>query len=182
MYFEETGKVNTDETLRRALEYATENGINDIIVPTSSGEVGLKAAEIFHGFNLVVVTHAVGFTSPGIQEADPEKIEKVRQKGARVLTTTHALSGAERAVKNRSGTVQVLEIVSDALRVFGQGTKVAIEITLMAADSGLIPLDRDVVALGGSEHGLDTAWRIKPAHANNFFDLRMSELICKPTF
>jgi hypothetical protein len=63
----------------------------------------------------------------------------------------------------------------------GEGTKVCVEITLMAADAGLIPADKDVVAVAGTGKGADTALRIKPANATRFFDLRIREVIAKPS-
>jgi len=63
----------------------------------------------------------------------------------------------------------------------GQGTKVCVEITLMAMDAGLIPPNQDVVAVGGTGSGADTALRIKPANAAKFFDLRIKEVIAKPS-
>lgn len=62
----------------------------------------------------------------------------------------------------------------------GEGTKVCVEITLMAADAGLIPADEDVVAIAGTGNGADTALRIKPANTARFFDLKIKEVIAKP--
>jgi hypothetical protein len=64
--------------------------------------------------------------------------------------------------------------------MLGQGVKVGVEITLMAADAGLIPMDQAIIALGGSGRGIDAAMVIQPAHTNNLFDLYIQELICKP--
>ena len=50
----------------------------------------------------------------------------------------------------------------------------------MAADAGLIPVDRDIVAIGGTGYGADTALRIRPANAAKFFDLKIKEIIAKP--
>jgi hypothetical protein len=66
------------------------------------------------------------------------------------------------------------------LRVFGQGTKVSIEIALMAADAGLIPTQEPCVSIGGTDQGADTAILLIPAHAQNFFDLRVLEILAKP--
>ncbi|MGB6339590.1 MAG: hypothetical protein WBF32_07415, partial [Candidatus Aminicenantaceae bacterium] len=66
------------------------------------------------------------------------------------------------------------------LRVFGQGTKVAIEIALMAADAGLISTLEPCMSIGGTEQGADTAILLIPAHAQNFFDLRVLEILAKP--
>jgi len=67
------------------------------------------------------------------------------------------------------------------LRTFGQGTKVAVEMTLMAADAGLIRTDEEVISIGGTASGVDTALLIKPAHTQDFFDLKVKEVICKPS-
>ena len=66
------------------------------------------------------------------------------------------------------------------LRLFSQGVKVCVEISIMAADAGLIPTDKEVIALGGTAEGVDTAMVLKPAHMGNFFDLRINEIIAMP--
>lgn len=55
-----------------------------------------------------------------------------------------------------------------------------VEITLMAADAGLIPVDKDIVAIAGTGRGADTALRIKPANTARFFDLKIKEILAKP--
>jgi hypothetical protein len=62
----------------------------------------------------------------------------------------------------------------------GEGTKVCVEIALMAADAGLIPVDKDIIAIAGTGKGADTALRIRPANAARFFDLKIREIIAKP--
>jgi hypothetical protein len=64
--------------------------------------------------------------------------------------------------------------------MLGQGTKVCVEIGVMALDAGLIPYDEDVIAVGGSSEGADTAVILKPAHASAIFDTWISEILCKP--
>jgi len=66
------------------------------------------------------------------------------------------------------------------LRTFGQGTKVAVEIAVMAADAGLVRTDEDVISMGGTASGADTALVIQPACSADFFDLKVKEIICKP--
>jgi hypothetical protein len=72
------------------------------------------------------------------------------------------------------------EIIAQTLGVFGQGTKVACEIALMAADAGLIRTDEEVISIGGTGSGADTALVIKPAHTHDFFELKVKEILCKP--
>jgi hypothetical protein len=58
--------------------------------------------------------------------------------------------------------------------------KVCVEIAVMAADAGRIPTDCDVICVGGTGRGADTAVVLRPAHSNSFFDLRVGEILCRP--
>jgi hypothetical protein len=70
--------------------------------------------------------------------------------------------------------------MAQTLRMLGQGFKVCVEISGMALDAGLIPYGEEIVAIGGSAKGADTAVVITPAHSNRFFDTKINEIICKP--
>ena len=155
-------------------------GIRDIIVASTTGETGVLASKLFRGLNIIIVTHHFGFSKPGVQELDEENRRQILANGAKILTTTHALSGAERAIRQKFSTIEPLELIANTLRLFGEGTKVCVEITLMAADAGLIPVDRNVLAVAGSGRGADTALLIKPENSSRFFDLRIKEIIAKP--
>ena len=56
----------------------------------------------------------------------------------------------------------------------------AVEVAVMAADAGLAPTDREIIAVGGTGRGADTALVLRAAHMNSFFDLEIREIICKP--
>lgn len=180
VYFESPGKPNTNGTLKAALERAQALGLRDVVVASTTGATGVAACELFGGFNVVVVTHHAGFREPGVKELLKENEDKIRDLGGTIVTCIHALSGVERAIRQKWKTIQPVEIIADALRIFGEGTKVCVEIVLMAADAGLIPLDKDVVAIAGSGGGADTAFIVKPVHANNIFEMTVREIICKP--
>jgi hypothetical protein len=74
----------------------------------------------------------------------------------------------------------VSRIAASVLRLFSQGVKVAVEVVLMAADAGAIPVDRDVVAVAGTSRGSDTALLLRPANTTSFLDLDIHEIIAKP--
>lgn len=180
LYFDAPGKQNTMETIKAAFERAKNLGIKDIVVASTTGETGVKACELFRGYNVVVVTHHVGFEKPGVSQLLKSNEEKIKSLGGEIFTGIHSLSGVERAIRKKWNTVEPLEIIADALRIFGNGTKVCIEIVLMATDAGLIPIDKHVIAIAGSDSGADTALVISPVHANNFFKMMIREIICKP--
>ena len=122
----------------------------------------------------------MGFRSPGINEFEEENRRRILEMGGRIFTGTHALSAVERSVRRQLSTWLPLELMANTLRIFGEGIKVAVEIAVMAADAGLIPIDGEVIAIGGTGRGADTAVVLKPAHSTNFFDLEIREIICKP--
>jgi hypothetical protein len=103
--------------------------------------------------------------------------------GAVIVEQTHALSGVERSISRRLGGASRVESIAEALRtVISVGTKVCVEISIMAADGGQVPVDgkAEIIAIGGTWNGADTACVILPAHANNFFDLHVLEIVCMP--
>jgi hypothetical protein len=180
VYFKKTGRENTGKTLEVAARRAEELGIQNVVVASTSGETGLMATDIFTLKNLVIVTHSTGFVKPDYQEFLPEIRKKIEEAGAKILTCQHALGGVGRAVRKKLDTYELEEIIAYTLRIFGEGTKVAVEIALMAADAGLIPTREPCISVGGTGRGADTAILMKPAHAQNFFDLRIMEILAKP--
>lgn len=180
VYFAKAGEQNTDALLKEVRKYVKKEGIKDIVIASTTGRTGAKAAKMFKHYNVVVVGHCFGLKEPGKSELQEEYKRAILANGANIFVGTHALSSAERAVRKDFGTILPLELVANVLRRMGEGTKVCVEITLMAADAGLIPIDRDVVAIGGSGRGADTALLLRPANAARFFDLKIRELIAKP--
>jgi hypothetical protein len=180
VYFEKPGKLNTKALLRIVKKYAESTGVKDIVVASTSGETGVAASKLFKGYNLVVVTHFTGFSEPGAQELKEQNRKMILKNGAKLFTGTHALSSVERAIRKVFNTVEPLDLIANTLRLMGEGTKVCVEITLMAADAGLIPVSKDIIAIAGTGHGADTALLIKPANTGRFFDLIVREIIAKP--
>ena len=178
MYFDKPGN-NTVQTLELAFSRGKELGLNEVVLATSKGDTAYKALDIFSGFTITAVTYHCGFKEPFTPVMDPSVRADLEQKGVRVVSATHALSGLERSFLNKfSGTYPVL-VVADTLRLFGQGTKVAVEVAIMAADAGTLT-GNDIVAVGGTARGADAALILKPAHQTGLFDLRIREIVCKP--
>ena len=180
LYFEKAGEQNMKTLLKFVKKYVKREEIENIVVASTTGRTGAEAINVFKNCNVTVITHAYGFKEPGKNELQEAYEKKICSKGGRIFAGTHALSSVERAVRKDFGTIQPLELIANVLRRSGEGTKVCVEITLMAADAGLIPVDRDIVAIGGTGYGADTALRIHPANAARFFDLKIKEVIAKP--
>jgi hypothetical protein len=182
MYWEKPGRENTEETIRLAVEAAQKNGLEDIVVASNEGDTVLEILqqEGARGLNIVCVTHQVGFREPGFDEMGEDTRQKIREQGVKIYTGTHLFSGVERSFRNKWGGIYPPELIANTLRLFGQGVKVCVEISVMALDAGLIPYGKDVMAIGGTGRGADTAVIIRPAHSRDFFGTKIGEIICRP--
>ncbi len=181
-YFENTGRENTEEVLRIVRQRAEELGIKTIVVASTTGDTAVKATEAFSGFKIIAVSHFTGYRGPNTQEFTEENRKIVESKGGVVLTTTHLFSGLSAAMRKKFNTYIIGDIVANTLRIFGEGMKVVCEIAVMAADGGLVRTDEDVIAIGGTGRGADTAVVLRPVNSGGFFDLKVKEILCKPHF
>lgn len=184
-YFDTPGPANTLDAAQFAIGRAKELKIQTIIVASTSG----RTAEIFHEamkgsqLNLVVVTHVVGFSKPGEWEFSKDIARRLSKEGVKIVTGTHTLSGLERALSRspKVGGGSRTEAIAEALRrIVAVGLKVAVECVLIAADQGIIGVEKEVVAVGGTASGADTVCVIRPAHTANFFDLQVREIVAMP--
>jgi uncharacterized protein len=150
------------------------------VVASTRGTAALKALEIFKGYNVVVVPQVWGVEANGTQELPEETAEKIRSMGGKIVYAAHTFSGVNRAIQDKFDTMYPAGIIAQTLRLFGQGMKVAVEISAMAADAGVIGVDQDVIAIAGSSRGSDTAVVIKPTYSHSLFDAIVREIIAKP--
>ena len=181
-YCEGTGPENTEAVLAAAKKRAKELGINHLVVATSHGGTALKAKDVFanSGLSIVAVGICEGYRSNGWCFT-PEELERLEKVGIRPLVASHALGdGVASCFTERSGGKSIEEIVRDTLYRFGQGMKVCVEVVLMAADAGLIPMEREVMAIAGTSEGCDTCIVVKPAYPRTFLDMEIREIVAKP--
>jgi hypothetical protein len=185
LYLDSPGKENTDRVIEAVIERLKRMDIRHVVVASDTGETGKKVLDRLKGakVEVVVVTSHYGFDKEGECAMSPEAENELRSDGAKLVRASHVLSGVERSISKKLGGASRVEMIAETLRaLFGQGLKVAVEITVMAADSGAIPCGPDVqvISIGGTESGADTACVVRPAHANSFFNFRVKEIIALP--
>ena len=151
--FEKPGAINTEVTLKLAIQTAQERGM-DLVVATSKGNTACRAAELCKemGFEhqLVAVTCAYGHRGPNENGVSEETRILLQDQGVKVVTAAHALSGAERGISKVFGGVYPVEI--------------------MAA-----------TVVGGTAGGADTACIITPAYTACLLETKVNEILCKPS-
>ena len=181
--FKEKGKINTEETLRLALDKAEELG-TAIVTSSNTGSTAEALMKLRRERNssvpIVIVTAVYGMKEPGKNQFPEEKRKELEAEGAIFVTAAHALSGAERAFSNRFQGQGPIEIMAHTLRMLSQGVKVGVECSTMALDAGVIEYGNPVVAVGGTGMGADTAIVLTPAYTHCILDTKIHEILCKP--
>ena len=126
LYFNEPGPRDTGQVLECVRRRAQELNIKWVLVASVSGDTALRARQILAPeTNIIAVSHVTGFVKPNHQEMSPDVRQQLIAKGISVLTAPHAFGGVGRGIRKQLGAYQVDEIVAYTLRIFGQGTKVA---------------------------------------------------------
>jgi hypothetical protein len=184
-YFNRAGIENTEKVIEIVYERLKEGDIKSVVVASSGGSTGLKfARKMARETNLVVVSSHPGSSKPGVWNFDLNILKELESMGCKVVRQSHILSGLERSISAKFSGISRAEFLAESLRcLFGVGMKVAVECTIMAADSGVIPIEK-TIAVGGTAtergKGSDCAIVVWPSHCNNFFDFRVLEILAKP--
>ena len=171
-----------DATLQIAKERALALGITQIVVASSHGHTAREAQALFAPKRIKVVAiyiphshQSKGWVMSAEEKAGLEKLDVI------VHTGVTALGGdVGSAFSTKHGGYTPEQIVCDTLYRFAQGMKVAVECLLMAAEAGLLDMDHEVVAIGGTGEGADTAIVCKPAYPQTFHKLEVREVLAKP--
>nr|WP_295001578.1 pyruvate kinase alpha/beta domain-containing protein [uncultured Methanobrevibacter sp.] len=182
-YFEQEGNDYTDDLIRAVKDKLDKSpDIKRILIASSTGESALKLYGAIDDKNIEIVnvTHHMGFKEENVADISDEMIDKLEDVGIKTFIGSHAFSGAARGVTNKYGGYSPLDIVADTLRMFSHGVKVSAEISIMAADAGLIPVGEKIIAIGGRGHGVDTAVILTPVNAKDLFNLKFHEIIAMP--
>jgi hypothetical protein len=180
-YFDKTGQDNTARCVQ-IVKSLVDEGLGHVVVATTEGLTGLALAKGLAGkkVNLVAVTHNVGFDQPNEDQCPKEARDQMEALGVKVFTGTILTRSIETALMRKHQGIYPVYIVAETLRLFGQGVKVAVEITMATCDAGLIPEGQDVVAVAGTGRGADTVLIIQAHPSHRFFDVRIKQIAAKP--
>ncbi|MEF8874100.1 MAG: hypothetical protein V5A88_05460 [Candidatus Thermoplasmatota archaeon] len=176
----DTSDMETEEVLKAAKDYAEEHGIEYIVIATTRGKTGAIAVDIFdEERNLVAVTHSTGFREEGKQELKERNRKKMEENDVSIFTGPMPFHSWNDHYRKKKGSIMTPTVIADTLRLFGQGTKVCIEIVSMATDAGLVP-PTPVLAIAGTGYGADTILLVEGKNSRRFFDMKVKDVIAKP--
>ncbi len=184
-YFNLPGSINTQKAIEYAVERSISKNVKSIVVASTTGQTALKLLQLLNDNmierDVIVIGLHNGFRYAGHQEMPHDIQKEIINSGAKLYFGTHALSSVSRSFRQRRGGTDQLEVIAESFKRFSCGIKVTVEISVMAADAGLIPVDKDIIAIGGTGSGADSAIVLQPGTSNTFFNLKIREIICMPS-
>ena len=181
-YFENPGPENTDELIALVKARLENSDIKYVAIASSTGESALKLYEELKDLDVTIVncSHHAGFKEVNKTRISDENRAKLEEKGIVTFIGSHALSGVGKSISKKFGGVTPVEIIAATYRTFSQGIKVCAEISIMLADAGLIPVGEEIISIGGTGSGVDTAAVMTAANMTNVFDMKFHEIIAMP--
>lgn len=172
IYFDEPGPQNTNVVIDAVKERLRDLGIKYVVVASESGKTALKVAKALKGFDVSIICisgyagirKVEGRPWPDIKGRTKEELENL---GVKILNETPWIFKSSAIDYQFLGETSPSCIVHKVLsRLMGYGFKTAIEITLLAAEAGAIPIDEEVIAVAGTGWlggGADCAIVVKPS-------------------
>ena len=149
-YFEKYGPINTDEVLKLAKERFIELNLKHVVLASSFGNTAVKALKYFTSEELCVVSSMYGYRKPGMHSLSEKNLKILKKSGVKIVFQTHVFSGIDIASSKLYGGLSLTQYTSTIFKMIGHGFKVCAEIAIMAADSGCIPVNQEIISIGGN--------------------------------
>lgn len=189
-YFDEPGEQNTRWVIEAVSKRLEAGGISKVIVASTSGKTAVQFARgLKRKVDLICVSEAPyrrewGEEWPCLKQEFRQKLEELG-----VTVIDRAPYGLHSSVLDaaRWSDVFAERLVKETLYSFGQGMKVAVEVALTAVACGYVNPYDDVIGVGGSGKGADTAIVLRATYPGSLFDkepgkrLEIREIIAMPT-
>ena len=117
----------------------------------------------------------------GISQKDNEYFSNM---GVKIVKGSIPFFSASFSMRIHLGHINSIDIAAKTIELFSTGTLVCLETVLMAVDSGALLEGEKVIALAGTEQGLDTGCIISSSASANLYHpdtaARIIEYIAKP--
>jgi hypothetical protein len=157
-YFSEPGPENGDALIETVKERIMELGIRFVVVASDSGSTALKVAEALSDLTVKVVCVTAyagvrlawpqGGRWPSISGDTRRKLEDL---GVKIVEETpwifKGVTFDAQFLRRAAPSWAIHEFVC---RTMGYGFKTSLEVALIAAEAGAVPIDEEVVAIAGT--------------------------------
>lgn len=188
-YFDEPGEENTQLVIEAVSQRLEVGGIRMVIVASTSGETAVEFARSLKGkAELICVSEAPyrrewGEEWPCLKQEFRQELERL---GVTIIDKVPYVFHSSVLEAARWSNASPERLVKETLYSFGQGMKVAVEVTVTGVSCGYVPPYEDVIGVGGSSKGADTAIILRATYPASLFDkdpakrLEIREIIAMP--
>jgi uncharacterized protein len=188
-YFHEPGKDNTPRVIEAVSQRLEDGGVRNVIVASTSGQTAVEFARSLKGkVELTCVSEAPyrrewGEEWPCLKNEFRQELERL---GVTIIDRVPYIFHSSVLEAARGSGASPEQIVKETLYSFGQGMKVAVEVALTGVSCGYLTPYEDVIAVGGSGKGADTAIVLRATYPASLFDkdpakrLEIREIIAMP--
>ena len=190
VYFKQPGFLNTGSVIEAIIERLKVGDIRIILVPFTTGKTaGIFLKKLENRAEIITVSEEEATVScRRIASSDQGLLGKLIRKRLEAVS-----EDASKVLHREAFDLTFLpfcgeswNVVKEVLYAFGQGMKVAIELSIAAVEIKKIEPYVRVISVGGTGEGVDTAIVVKTASQNEAFgknpDSRLSieEIIAMP--
>ncbi len=160
VYFDDPGKKNTDDVITAVKKRLNDVPVNYVIVASTTGDTALKLSDALgNSVKIVSVSESAFMTEWGAKYPcmDQDNKRELERRGIIVAEKVPYLFHSSPLEGGKWSAPSPDIIIRETLYSFGQGMKVAVEVAMIAVACGYIEPFQDVIAIGGSGRGADTA-------------------------
>lgn len=188
-YFDEPGEQNTELVIEAVSQWLEGGGIKKVVVASTSGETAAKFARTLKDkAELLCVSEAPYRREWGEQWPCFKREFRLELQKMGIIIIDRAPYIFHESVLEaaRWPFVSPEMLVKETLYCFGQGMKVAVEVALAGVSGGYITPYEEVISVGGSGEGADTAIVLRATYPACLFDkdpakrLEIREIIAMP--
>ena len=188
-YFDEPGEENTQLVIEAVSQRLEIGGIRRVIIASTSGKTAVEFARSLKGkVELICVSEAPyrrewGEQWPCLKQEFRQELEKL---GVAIVDKAPYVFHSSVLDAARWPDAFPERLVKETLYSFGQGMKVAVEVALTAVSCGYVTPYKDVIGVGGTSKGADTAVVLRATYPASLFDkdpakrLEIKEIIAMP--
>ena len=188
-YFDSPGKSNTQDVIEAVKKRLEDVDVEYVIVASTSGETAIQLSDALgDSVKIVSVSESALVSEWGAKYPcmDAERKAELERRGVIVAERVPYFFHSSPLDGGKWSVPAPEVIVRETLYSFGQGMKVAVEVAMLAVACGYIEPFQDVIAMGGSGRGSDTAALLRATFPNLIFSkdaskrLVIKEVIAMP--
>ena len=188
-YFDLPGEQNTDDVIDAVKKRILDTGIKRVVVASTRGKTAVKLAEqLGKDVTIIAVSEPQYIKEWGTDWPIVDPVYRKRLRELNVVMLDNAPYVFHSSVLENSKWSQTTPeiLMKETFYTLGQGFKVAVEVVLTAVACGVLEPYQDVIGIGGTSRGADTALVLRATYPAMIFSkdaakrLEIREVIALP--